>query len=162
MLKKSRTGAFILSAITVLSFSLVTGLINILIPYLTTGDMQTVIADPTRLSKIEDFLQLGAILLGLLLVLTAIGAYWLYKFFGDGYFGGRGALRWALFGAFFALFIAVPDRFLPDNWQILGMILKFLGVFAAFFLSRLIVPVIRLAKNPAGKKQKTSTQKRRK
>lgn len=161
MLSKSKSSAVWMSAICVGSFSLVTGLVSILIPYLVSGNMQTVIADPTKLSKIEDILVLAGLLLALLLLLILVGAYWMYRFFGEGYYGNRGAARWALFGAFFALLMALPDWLLPDTWSPVIMLLKFLAVFAAFFLARKIIPVRNVDKKVGGKKQKPARQNKK-
>jgi hypothetical protein len=70
----------------------------------------------------------------------------LYRFFGERYYGHRGALRWALFGGFFALLLRLPDWLLPDSMGLLGDILGFLGLFVAFFLARRLVPLERYAK----------------
>jgi hypothetical protein len=116
---------------------------NLALPYLLTGDMRTIIADPARLSRLADVLALIAILLIALLALIAIGAYWLYRFFSPAYFGQRGLARWALFGALFALLIKLPDYLLPPTWWLLNDIILFLDVFLAFFIARWIFPLER-------------------
>lgn len=152
MLKKSKTSAFLLSAICVLSFALISALINILIPYLVTGDLQTVVSNPGQLSRVQDILILIGILLVLILGLVSIGAYWIVRFFGERYYGSTGAIRWALFGALFALFLAAPDKLLPENMYIIGYLLKFLAVFAAFFLARFLIPIKKTIKRSGKRK----------
>lgn len=161
MLRKSKSSAVWMSAICVGSFSLVTGLVSIVIPYLVSGNMQTVIADPTKLSEIEDILVLAGLLLVLLLLLILVGAYWMYRFFGEGYYGSTGAARWALFGAFFAFLMALPDWLMPETWSPIIILLKFLAVFAAFFLARKIIPVRHLPKKVVAKKQKPARQNKK-
>lgn len=118
MLEKNKKSAILLSAITVLSFSTVNAIGNILIPYLTTGNLQVVIAHPENLRQPSNLIALILILGSLLLALVLIGAYWLDRFFGEKYFGVRGAFRWALFGALFALFMMAPQWILPDTWRL--------------------------------------------
>ena len=140
MLAKSKRSALVLSAITVLVFGLVSALVNILIPYLMSGDLHTIVAQPESLDESSEFTALLVVVALLLLILIAVGAFWLYRFFGERYYGPRGALRWALFGAIFAVCLKAPDWFLTDNLRSLGDALRILGLFLAFFLARWIVP----------------------
>jgi uncharacterized BrkB/YihY/UPF0761 family membrane protein len=140
MLAKSKRSALLLSAITVLVFGLVSALVNILIPYLLTGDLHAIVARPESLDEPSEFVVLFVFVALLLLILIVIVAFWLYRFFGERYYGPRGALRWALFGAIFAVLLKAPDWFLADNLRPLGDVLRILGLFLAFFLARWIVP----------------------
>ncbi len=141
MLAKSKKSAAILSGIIVISFSVVNALENILIPYWVTGNIQTIVNRPEALQSPQDFFSLGIILAVLLLLMILIGSYWLYRFFGERYFGLRGAARWALFGIFFAIFMMLPEWLLPNGWRLLINLLKFSSVFVAFFVSRRIIPL---------------------
>ena len=140
MLAKSKLSALVLSAITVLVLGLVSALVNILIPYLMSGDLHTIVAQPESLDEPSEFTALLVVVALLLLILIAVGAFWLYRFFGERYYGPRGALRWALFGAIFAVCLKAPDWFLAYNLRSLGDALRILGLFLAFFLARWIVP----------------------
>ena len=131
----------ILSTIIVLSFSLISAIENILVPFTRTGDMQSVIANPENLSQPANIIALILILSILLIIMILIGAYWLYRFFGENYYGGRGALRWVIFGALFAFLMMVPEWFLPHQWRLIINLLKFASVFIAFFVARKIVPI---------------------
>lgn len=141
MLKKNKKSAVIISAITVFSFALVNAVENILVPYLMTGDIQAVIANPETLAQPANLIALILVLSLLLLVMILIGAYWLYRFFGEKYFGARGASRWALFGVLFAILMMAPEWFLPLDWRLLINLLKFVSVFIAFFISRKLIPL---------------------
>jgi membrane protein implicated in regulation of membrane protease activity len=143
MLRKSRGSAILLSAGGVAAFTATSAILNMLIPYLATGDFRLAVADPERLSRAADLIALGVILLVVFLLLTAIGAYWLYRFFGEAYYGGRGAARWALFGSIFALLIKAPGWFLPPGWWLAKNLFLGLSVFLAFFLARWIIPLQR-------------------
>lgn len=141
MLKKSKKSAIILSAIAVLSFSIVNAIENILVPYLITGNLQTIVSNPEELTQPANLVALVAILAALLIIMIFIGSYWLYRFFGEKYYGVRGAIRWAVFGSLFAIFMMAPEWILPDQWRIIINLLKFSSVFVAFFISRKIVPL---------------------
>lgn len=140
---KTLRRAILLSAVTVLAFALVSAILNLLIPYLLTGDIHAVVGSPERLSRPADLLTLAAILLVVLAAMIAIGAYWLRRFFGERYFDRLAPLRWALFGALFSLFIKIPDWVLPDAPWLLKNILQFVTVFLAFFAARTLVPLDR-------------------
>jgi hypothetical protein len=141
MLNKSKTGAVILSAVAVLSFTLTSAALNILLPYLLTGDLTVIVAQPERLSNPADVLALALITLIALLGLTALTAYWLYRFFGPAYYGRRGAARWALFGFLLALLIKLPDwLFSPSLWWV-KYIVYTLSAFIAFFIARRLLPL---------------------
>lgn len=143
MLNKSKKSALVLSCIAVLSFSITGALLYLLIPYLISGDVRVLVENPGALDSPGEIAALTAVIAALLLVLIGIGAFWLYRFFGERYYGGRGALRWALFGALFALLLKLPDWLLPQRLRLLGDLLRFLGLFAAFFLARWLVPIER-------------------
>lgn len=141
MLKKGKKSSFLLSAITVLSFSVTSACVNIIIPYLRTGDIQSIVLNPDTFSTQSNVIALIFILSILFLTLILIGAYWLNRFFGERYYGTVSAFRWALFGTLFAILIAAPEWFIPKNLQIVKSLLKFLSVFLAFFISRWIFPL---------------------
>lgn len=143
MINKSKKSAVILSSTIVFSFAITSALVNILLPYLLTGNLRVIIENPENLSDASDFLSLGILLIVVMGGLIAIGAYWLYKFFGEAYYGAKGIIRWALFGALFALLIKAPDWFLGDRLPVIRNLIQFLGLFAAFFLARWIVPIQR-------------------
>lgn len=143
MLRKSWRSAILLSAGGVLAFTATSAIVNMLIPYLATGDFRLAVADPERLGRAADLIALGVIFLIVLLLLIAIGAYWLYRFFGEAYYGGRGAARWALFGSIFAIFIKAPSWFLPQGWWLAKNLFLVASVFLAFFLARWIIPLQR-------------------
>jgi hypothetical protein len=142
-LEKGKGSAVIMSACGVLSFSLVDAAMNLLLPYLVSGDINTVIANPESLEEPGNLLGLVLFLVGVILILIAVGAFWLHRFFGDAYYGGRGAVRWALFGSLFAVFLKVPEWIFPQYLWILRAIMQFGGLFAAFFLSRWLIPTLR-------------------
>jgi hypothetical protein len=141
MLEKSKKSALILSCLIVFSFSLSSAALNILLPYLLTGNINVIIENPQNLSKWTDFLSLTIILLIIIAGLIVIGACWLDKFFGEEYFDNKSVLRWALFGAAFALFIKTPDWLFGENLSTIKFFLRLVGLFVAFFLSRGIFPL---------------------
>ena len=85
-------------------------------------------------------LALLMILVTLLAILIAIVAFWLYRFFGERHYGRRAALRWALFGFTFAVWLHTLGWIFQDRLAILKGILQFLGVFATYFLTRKLIP----------------------
>lgn len=141
MLLKSWKGAFLMSAVAALSFTAASAVMNILLPYLLTGDVRVIIENPERLSNPGDVLTLALILLIAFLFLIALGAYWLYRFFGPAYYGPRGAARWALFGALLAVLLKLPDWLLPNDWLLAKYAIWILSAFIAFFLARWLVPL---------------------
>lgn len=141
MLSRTPRGALLLSAAGVLTFTAVSAILNLLIPFWLTGDIHAIVEDPGRLNDPGSLLALGIIFLAALAALIALGAYWLYRYFGPAYYGSRGAVRWALFGGIFAVLVKLPDWFLPQSWWLLNSILLFLSVFAAFFTARWLVPI---------------------
>lgn len=141
MQSKTKQSALLLSTITVLSFFVTGAFLNILLPYWISGDIQAVVANPESLSQPGSLLVL-LLFLGIILgILIALGAFWLYRFFGEAHFGERARLRWALFGALFALFLKLPDWLLPAGWGLLRGILQLAGLFAAYFLARWVAPL---------------------
>jgi hypothetical protein len=141
VLLKSWKGAFLMSAVAALSFTAASAVMNILLPYLLTGDVRVIIENPERLSNPGDVLTLALILLIAFLFLIALGAYWLYRFFGPAYYGPRGAARWALFGALLAVLLKLPDWLLPNDWLLAKYAIWILSAFIAFFLARWLVPL---------------------
>lgn len=143
MLNKSKQSAVLLSTAAVLSFTAASALVNLLLPYLLTGDVRAIVEQPERLTSREDVLALALITLITLLGLVAIGAYWLYRFFGQAYYGPRSALRWALFGALLALLIKLPDWLLKESLWLVKYAIWVLSPFIAFFVARWLVPLKR-------------------
>jgi hypothetical protein len=143
MQSKTKQSALLLSTITVLSFSATGGFLNILLPYWLSGDIRAVVANPESLLQPASLVVLLLFLIFILGIMIALGAFWLYRFFGEAHFGERAKLRWALFGALFAVFLKLPDWLLPATWGILRAILQFAGLFAAYFLARWIAPLQR-------------------
>lgn len=139
-LNKSKSSAVILSTLVVLVVVITSAVLNMLIPYWITGDIHTVIAKPENLS---DPVQAGA-LIGVLaliyLLMVGIGAYWLHRFFGEAYFGVRGAWRWMLFGLFFALLSQVAIWQFPDN-AVMDWAWPMVSAIGAFFLARWAIPL---------------------
>jgi hypothetical protein len=142
MLKKSKTNALILSAFTCLAFALSSAVLNLLLPYLLSGDVHSIIEHPENLSTPAAMLTLFAILLFVLGLLIGSVAVYFYKFFGDAYYGLKGALRWVIFGILTALLIQLPIWLIPQV-AILKTITQVLGVLIAFFLARWIIPLER-------------------
>jgi ABC-type multidrug transport system fused ATPase/permease subunit len=140
-LRKSKASAFVLSAIIVLTFAVVSAVVDILIPYLVSGNVSTIIENPQALDSPGEILALVAVIAVLLAILVAIGAYCLYKFFGDAYYGSRGAWRWGLFGALFAVFVSGAEWVFPENLWLLKDLWQFLSLFIAFFLARKFIPL---------------------
>jgi hypothetical protein len=140
-LAKSKSSAVIISAMTVISFTITEGVLNILLPYWLTGDIHSIIANPDSLRQLGSVMGLIAFVGIILVLMIALGAYWLYRFFGPAYFGERGAFRWALFGSLFAIFLKLPDWLFPTElWLLIGLF-QFIGLLAAFFLARRIIPI---------------------
>jgi hypothetical protein len=141
VLARSKTGAFILSGITVLSFTATSAILNIFLPYLLTGETAAILANPLRPIQPLDILALVAILLAALVPLIAIGAFWLNRFFAEAYYGKRGAIRWALFGFLFALALWLVDWVVPEGWWLLKIPLEVASLLGAFFGARKIMPL---------------------
>jgi len=139
--EKNKKNALLLSTLAVLSYSITSAILNMLLPYLLTGDIHTVVAHPENLSQPANLIGLILLTLVVFLVLTAIGAYWLYQFFGDKYFGRGSPIRWALFGFLFALLMKIPDWIFPEIDWILPTVFRIAGLFGAFFLARWIIPL---------------------
>jgi uncharacterized membrane-anchored protein len=143
MLTKSKRSALILGGITVLAFSLTSALVNIAIPYWVSGDIHTVVANPESLAIPGSLAALIVVVILLLLLLSGLAAYWIYRFFGDGYYGKRGALRWALFGLLLAMLLQIPIWIFPERIGFLKLPWQIASVFLAFFGSRGIIKIIK-------------------
>lgn len=143
VLRKGILSAVVMSAAAVLAFSVVGALVNIGVPYWLSGDLSSIVADPDSFTTPGEIQALVEIVGFLELAMIVLGAIWLYRFFGESYYGGRGLARWALFGALFALLLKLPDWLLPSNWWIASLIWKFACVFPSFFLARKAIPVKR-------------------
>lgn len=142
-LKKSKRSAIILSGIIVISFALTSAILNLVIPFLVTGDIHVLVANPESLSQSANLLGLVLFIVFVLAVLTGIGAFWLYRFFGERYYGVRSAIRWAIFGFIFALLIKAPDWVISQDLWLLKGLAQLCGLFAAFFLARWLIPMQR-------------------
>jgi hypothetical protein len=140
---KTKQSALLLSVITVLSFSITGAILNILLPYWLSGDIRTVIANPESLSQPGSLMVLLLFLMMVQGIMIALGAFWLYRFFGQAHYGKGAPLRWALFGMLFAIFLKLPNWLLPTGWGILRVVLQFAGLFAAYFLARWVIPLQR-------------------
>jgi hypothetical protein len=141
---KTRKSAFLLSAAAVLSFALTSAVLNIFLPYLLTGDVRTVIENPEHLSQPGQVLALAGILSLFLLILIGLGAFWLYRFFGEVYYGPRSAARWAVFGALLALLLKLPDWLVSEGlWLVVKYAIWILSPFIAFFVARWLLPLKR-------------------
>lgn len=140
---KSKHSALTLSAITVLSFAFTGTILNILLPYLLSGNIHTVIANPDSLAQPGNLLVLLLLLAIILGLMVALGAFWLYRYFGEAYFGENARLRWMLFGVLFAIFLKLPDWLLPASPVIFRGVLQLAGLFAAYFLMLVVIPLKR-------------------
>jgi hypothetical protein len=140
---RSKRNALALSAITVLSFTFTGAILNLLLPYWLTGNIHTVIANPESLTQPGSLLVLILFLTLILGIMIALGTFWLYRFFGEAHFGDNAGLRWALFGVSFAIFLKLPDWLLPASSGIILGAMQFIGLFAAYFLSRTVFPLQR-------------------
>ena len=141
MLNKSKRSALLIGALIVVSFMLSMAVMTMLIPYLLSGDIHTVIEKPENLNTPGAVLSLAAVLLALTLLLIAISAYCLYRFFGQAYYGQRGALRWLLFSLGFPLIGWLPGALFPGFRGILSGIWQFSSIFLAYALSRWLIPL---------------------
>jgi hypothetical protein len=142
---KSRKSAFLLSAAAVFSFAATSAVVNILLSYLLTGDVRAVIENPERLSQPGQLLLLAGILSLFLLILVGLGTFWLYRFFGEAYYGPLGAARWALFGALLALLLKLPDWLFSEGFRLVNYAIWIVSPFVAFFVARWLVPLKRTA-----------------
>ena len=153
MQTKSKRSALVLSAITVLSFTIAEAVLNILLPYWVSGDIRVVVANPESLSQPGSLLVLLLFLAAILGLMIALGAFWLYRFFGERHFGGRARLRWMLFGVLFAIFLKLPDWLLSAGWGLLRGILQLAGLFAAYCLARWVAPLRQIQLNDTDTKK---------
>ncbi len=143
MLQKSKRSALIFSAVVVLCFTLVTALLRIALPYWRSGDLTTIVSNPEILSQPRLIGGLAIFALSFLLIQILIGWWWLHKFFGDDYFGRRGAIHWALFGVLLAALLALPDLLPGSQWEFVRLLFRYASPFPAFFLARWISGVKR-------------------
>lgn len=141
MLNKSKRSALLLSIIIVLSFTFSSAIVTMLIPYLLSSDIHTIIEHPENLNTSQALFSLAALLLILLLILIAVTSYSLYRFFGEAYYGQRGALRWFLFGISFPIIGRLPGMFFPNPNGSLAGLWQFLSIFLAYALTRKLIPL---------------------
>jgi hypothetical protein len=78
-----------------------------------------------------------------LLILIGLGAFWLYRFFGEAYYG-RAAQPAAVFGALLALLLQLPNCLPPDGLRLLKYAVWISSPFIAFFLARRLLPLKRM------------------
>ncbi|MBN2547814.1 MAG: hypothetical protein JXB15_01550 [Anaerolineales bacterium] len=139
-LKKSKKSALILSCIAVITYTLVSAFLNILLPYWISGDLRSIVAHPENLGRSTDIIALAAIIILALVALVSLAAYWLYQFFGEAYYGRKGAFRWALFGGLFGLLSQLAFWIVPDL-TVVRVIWQFASAIIAFFIARIILPL---------------------
>ena len=106
-----------------------------------TGKPTAIVQKPQNLSTPAEILTLVILLIIIVGGLITIGTYWLYKFFGEDYFSARSLLRWIFFGMLFAIFMKSSDYILNENLIIIKNLVRLASVFAAFFVSRIALPL---------------------
>ena len=141
---KSTKSALLLSAAAVFSFAATSAVLNILLPYLLTGDVHTIIGNPERLSQPGQGLVLTGMLSLFLPLLIGLGAFWLYRFFGEAYYGSRSAARWSVFGMLLALLLKLPNWLSADGLRLVKYAVWIASPFIAFFLARWLLPLKRM------------------
>ena len=141
-LAKSKTSALLMSSTAVLSFALVSAILDILFPFLLGGDIRSILVDPQRQNYSRSYLALAGFVIVLLVILINIGAFWLYRYFGEAYYGKRGAIRWAAFGATFAILFQLPAWILPKLTAV-KILWQVVSPFAAFGITRKLIPLDR-------------------
>jgi hypothetical protein len=145
---RSKRSASILSAIAVIAYAATAAVLYMLVPYLVSGNLRVIVAYPEQFLRPAPILALVIFVALLLLALTGLGAFWIYRFFGERYYGGRGALHWALFGTLLALFVRLPDWILPAGWGWLRYPWLAISPFLAFFLARWLARIPKAARQP--------------
>jgi hypothetical protein len=93
------------------------------------------------LNEPAEILTLLIILALLFAILVAIWAYWLYRYFGEAYYGARGSFRWIIFGAVLALLVRTQTWLLPEMGMLLRSAWLFVSIFLAYGLARLLIPL---------------------
>ncbi|MFM8322965.1 MAG: hypothetical protein ACKOC5_18805 [Chloroflexota bacterium] len=136
MLPRSRQSALWLSLAAVLAFSLTSAILNLLLPYLLTGDVHSLVERPEALQQPGGLLSLVLVLLVVEVVLALIGWLWIYRYFGERYYGQRGLVFWALFGLLLALLLKLPDYLPGGGPAALTGAWRAISAFPAFFLAR--------------------------
>lgn len=139
---KTKKRAFWLAGCIVIGFTLTSALLNIVLPFLRSRDIHTIVANPEALREPGNLAALTGVLLLLEGSLIGMGAFWLYRFFGERYFDRLAAWRWILFAALFALWLQLPAWWLPDLAWWLVWLYRLGGVFATFFLARRLIPFV--------------------
>jgi hypothetical protein len=141
LLEKNKRSAIILSSATILSFVSADAILNLLIPYLLSGDIHTVVRDPENIKQPANLIGLILFLFMILTIFVLVGAFWLDRFFGVAYFGKRSSIRWSLFGLLYAFFLKIPEWIFLQDWWGFKIIFQLAGLFGAFFLSRWAIPI---------------------
>ena len=130
-MQKSKKNALLISALTLLSFTLSAAVIDFL-PGLVQG--QPLVSQDANLPAI------AGLLVFLFLAGTGLFAFFLYSYFGEAYFGRRGVLRWALFGCIFGALIGLPALFNAPEIVCLPLLWGLVSMLPAFFAARWIIP----------------------
>lgn len=138
---KTKWRAIWLAGCAVGGFTLTSALLNIVLPFLRSRDLYTIVANPEALRDPGNIAALAGTFLLLEGALIGMGAFWLYRFFGERYFDRLAAWRWALFAMLFALWLQLPTWWLPNLVWWLAWLYRFGGVFATFFLARRLLPL---------------------
>lgn len=138
---KTKTRALWLATCAVTGLTLTGVMLNIVIPFALKRDLRVIVANPEALSEPANVAALILVTLALLGVLTGLGAFWLYRFFGAAYFDRLAPWRWALFGAIFAICLQIPNWLFPDLAWWLEWTVNLAGALAAFFLARRLIPL---------------------
>ena len=137
MTSKTPKSATICGSIVVISFSITSGILNILVPPLT-NELSLLNYQNVPLQSILIYILIVSLLL---LILIALISYWIYKFFGESYFDKYMNFRWGTFGILTALFIQIPIWLFQDHLPIIRLGLQILGIFLAFGISRTLFPI---------------------
>ena len=137
MTSKTPKSATICGIVVVLSFSITSGILNILVPSLIK-DHSLINYQNLPLQSILIYILIVSLLL---LIFIALASYWIYKFFGKSYFDEYMNFRWGTFGILTALFIQIPIWLFHDHLPIIRFGFQILGIFLAFGISRMFFPI---------------------
>lgn len=137
MTNKNKKTSWMLSAVIVLSFSLTNAILNIVIPPLLGGEKIFLGQEPA----ISSLFVYTLLILGTILLLISLIAFWLYKYFGDAYFDRYAVRRWGTFGFLFAVFIQIPFWIIGNRFPIFQFLIGIISLLLAFFIARKIFPL---------------------
>ena len=141
LLTKSKFSAVILSLIAVLTFSIMGVFLNLLASMLILNRANPAVHPSWQTLSLENIFIPTGIIVVLLIILTVIGAIWIYKYFGERYYGKRGALHWSFFGFILAVLVKLPTWILADRLWLLKYTWLAVSPFVAFFLARRITRI---------------------